>query len=274
MNKIIMNDTEIILKALSQDMPKKRKKLTLRTIEEPDICPISNNDPIIKLASKLKPKIEKKRSKNIKQWSNMDYIKYLNEALAIQDIQMTYHSNKDSEWIAKIHDKLLISLGDKMSDVTLKNYLDWWVSSFSTIYRDKKIHIAFLFHDNIINKFLKYISCDKESVSKKEEPKQKDEVIVDENKIYQLGGLQMLLMSRGIVNSVKFLSKSSESIDKISSLLRQLPSIVLKSILDTTMNFAPYNETDKIDFFAISRPALTYHGIKDYDKQDYKRFFN
>lgn len=229
---------------------------------------VFGKDAIWGLAEKMKKK--PKRTVPVNRWSNIEFARYLDSILKVHSLHLERLSPKESEAVAGIHDKLVRILNDKMTPQVLKDYFDWWVSCYAQSMHGRKIYVASLSQDYMIERFTQRYNADGEKPQTGEV--KKNETATDEQ-IYKLGGLSMLLMSRGVVNSYKLLKNDQNIIVRISETMRKLSKEVVTEIVDTTINLGPYPSSDKVDFLSISKPSLDYHGVKKFHSLNYQRYF-
>lgn len=260
-----MDETELILRAIAKSAPIKPKKRIMHEID-PDPT-VFGKDAIWALAEKMKKK--PKRSVPLNRWSNIEFARYLDSILKVHGLHLERLSPKESDAVAGIHDKLVLILNDKMNPQVLKDYFDWWVSCYAQSMHGRKIYVASLSQDYMITRFTERYNAD----TRKPQTEIKKNENVSDEQIYKLGGLSMLLMSRGVVNSYKLLKNDSNTIVRISETMRKLSKEVVTEIVDTTINLGPYSESDKVDFLSISKPSLDYHGVKKFQSLNYQRYF-
>ena len=245
----------------------------------------NKEDPLWRLASKRYNYYYK--NKPYKEWNLKNYLSYIQECLQVYDITLETRSVKDLSIISSLHDKLInnITIVEKTSkDIPsgiLKDYIDWYTGLNGPILRGQEIWLSSLDNNKNISMFFRHYKLSKYDITKI--VKDTDKIIetgvdktVDENTLYELGGLPMLLMSKGIVISYNVLKETKESniLNKLINALRQFSKTVLEQVVDKTILNAPYSKKQTVDFLSLARQALDFHKIKKYNQLTYKSFFS
>ncbi len=265
-----MNERDLILKALQQASPHRRCRMVVREIE-PSID--AGPDAITALATKQSRKrkaVSRSKMKKLSEWNGSDFLRYINEMLSVHDLRLESTNVRDRDNVNRLYDILAKQLQEKMSNVVLKEYFDWWISSYGPFMHDYQIYAATFLRDDLVSKFLKRYEAP--DAPKPVQPVDSD---VSEDVLYEMGGLQMLLMSRGIVSSYRVLrSKNTlNPFGKISSTLRDFSKDVVRKTMKITLELSPYNDDDTIDFVSVARPALDFHGLKEFLNISYQGCF-
>lgn len=263
-----MTETELILSALKGPAPVKKKKKRLVELFPSEVIP--DTDRVISSLSKTK---KKKKPKRIENWSNTDFLKHLESSLEQEGLHLETTSLRDRDLMAKIYDDIAEHLKDDMSNKVFRSYLDWWVSDCSRFMKAQIIFPAMLRSDKFVSRFLHEFH-NMNIISEVEESLEIEQPKTDINALYSLGGLPMILMSKGIVVAYTVMKEKGEDriMARISDALRDLNKSSLIKCLDITMK-TKYNKTEIVDFMSIAQPALIFHGIKNFNKVDYREFF-
>lgn len=182
-----MDERSLIINAIKGKLPKD------------DLLTFGNTklgiDPIQK-AVKRKIKEQAFKSKSCLQWTNMDFIHYLDFMLKDFGVKRIKNIRTDSDVLNQLHDRLNLELRDRtvMSNLILKEYLEWWCSIYATKLSGSDTHLKSLIQEQQIKKFSsRFQVIERESDSG------------DEGLIYSLGGLELLLMKKGITAAQKYL---------------------------------------------------------------------
>lgn len=269
-----MNETELILGAIQKSAPPKRRRKVMREFEP---SPVEENDTVLRdLANKQvkrRKTTSQRKRKSIIQWSNTDFIKYLSEMLSVHGLRLSSTGVRDRDNISRVYDAMAERLQEEMSNAILKTYFEWWVSSYGPFLTNEPIYTGTFAADHLIEKFLSrydYTKQEAPKVTVKEEAME-----IDEYTLYDLGGLPMVLTSKGLVVTYKVLreKKIDDIFSKISSALRDLSKDAVCTTMENTFKGAPYKEGDKVDFISVSRRALEFHGLKKYKKISYQDYF-
>jgi len=267
-----MNERDLILRALRKSPPPVCHKMVMQEIE-PSID--EGPDAITALAKKQsrKHKTESKsKRKKLSQWTSSDFLRYINKMLSVHDLRLESTNIRDRDNINRLYDVFAKQLQDKMSNVVLKEYLDWWISSYSPFMHDYHIYATTFLRDDLIGKFLSRYKVSNKEV---QESELKPDTSVSEDVLYEMGGLQMLLMSRGIVSSYRVL-KSRNTLNpflKISSTLRDFSKDIVRKTMEITLGLSPYNNDDIIDFISVAQPALDFYGLREFSNISYQGYF-
>jgi len=284
-----MDETRVIKDALLSSGGKIKKKVR-KLMHEIEPIPFEEHDEVtaqIIKRNKQKIKIQgSPQSKNINKWSNTDFLRYIKylSGLSGFSFSASFSSVKDREVISKIYDKIAFHIQQDMNNKILREYIEWWINSYSYLMSGREIYPSIFIFDSYINKFVSRIRLqnipgnglstykDKEQEfidnTNKKEP-------IDDITLYNHGGLPMLIMSKGIVISYTVLrQKGINSIfTKISAALQKLSNKALQKTMEITLQNAPYPREDIVDFIALSRAALVYHNMKQYLSLQYKDYF-
>lgn len=260
-----MEINELILEAIKKGSPMKQKKLKSQEVE-PDLFPVES-DAIWNMGQKLK---KVKEFKKVEQWSNTDFLKHFKKLLSPHGLKLEPVSPKEINSIKTLYDKLVSRIKDNMNSGILKEYLDWWVACYASSSGREIININYISQDFLVDRFVNRFDL-LENVSSS---KVKDEKpVVSDEQIYQLGGLPMLLISRGIVISYNLLQKENGIILRISNTMRELTKESVAEVIESTLRLAPYPQSHKIDFVSVAKQSIDYHGLKGFNSLQYDKYF-
>ncbi|KKM74077.1 hypothetical protein LCGC14_1404040, partial [marine sediment metagenome] len=124
-----MNETDLILNCMSADTPKKKSQRTTKQI----------------------------RHKSLQEWTGADFLKHINTQLSYYGLSLESTGARDSDIINRIYDNLVDRTDFRMSNMVLRDYLDWWIGSQAFKYRESgdSIYIHSFMKDYHLNKFVK-----------------------------------------------------------------------------------------------------------------------
>ena len=153
-----MNERDLILQALERPIPNEepKKVKSMQEIEPSPFC--EHEDAIWKMAKKTS---QKHKTKPVTQWTNTDFIRYLNQLLSVYDLQLENYSISDANLISRLYDSLACKLDD-MGNKILRDYIEWWVNLYGCSMHGKEIYVHSLVSDYYINIFLKKFDRDKD----------------------------------------------------------------------------------------------------------------
>lgn len=272
---ISMNETQLILNALQMPSPKKRTKLVMKELHPCDEVADPENKVIEELVRKQvrRRKSEKRNlKKSILDWTSTDFIRHVEKMLSSYGLTLQISLVRDRNTIARINDLLVKKLGDSMSNLILKDYLEWWVSVNAPFLHDT-VYLGALASETTVGKFTLRIPSSQQI--EPEDQKIVKETKVDPEMLLKMGGLSMVLCSSGIVLTCSLLSKKGEKnvFSKVSSELRGLSEGAVRQSIESTLKNAPYSLDQSIDFISIARSAIEFHGLKDYKNISYRDYF-
>lgn len=266
-----MDDTtKLIFDAIKKGIPASKKKKVLKDIEaDENPCAIDNLKKIVKVKKDYK-------YKNIKKWTSSDFAKYIEDALKTRSLRFKDNTFLGGQQISKLYDLFVEKISDSMDNSVLRDYIDWWMAYKTKSLDDTPVSIYDISKMFFIDDFIKYKNFNKAPVVSVENSEQKESVEdLDLDQLYKLGGLEFLLENIGIVESSYYLKlKGQESVLSISDCLKKMVKQSVLNIIKVTVDRKKYEKEKLIDFLSIARPSLIYHGIKEYDKLQYKQFFH
>lgn len=271
-----MTETQMILDALRQ-APAKRAKHRVTKEIEPDPMVSEGSDAILKLAKKRSSR--PRREKHLSEWTSQDFIKYFAKSLDQMGLSLDQGmSMRDGDWLLRVHDRIVDHFPQVQSNKLLRDYIDWWLGTSARLQRSS-IYVGLLAQDRYVEQFVKKYGNPGALLMPQQVPQVKavddQPAAVDDETLYEMGGLSMLVMSRGIVHGYRMLISRKESnvLTRISTVLRGFSKDVLISTIKTTIQNGPYAKSDAVDFISVARAALKYHGIKEFDNTDYRNHF-
>ncbi|MHA2279335.1 MAG: hypothetical protein ACXAC5_00380 [Promethearchaeota archaeon] len=255
-----MDERSLILNAI--------KKKNKNTVPDPE-CP---EPDVIEKWVKRKRRLDSWRQKECKDWNNADFLRYLDFMLKeFGTTRAKGNTRSDSDRLNHVYDRLAKHRQSKMSNLVLKDYLDWWCSIWASRLTGSEMYLTSLLQDAQITRF----------VSRYIEQAEEAQVLpiltqeVSDEHIYDLGGLDLLVMKRGIVIGYKMLRTRfvSDPAHQMRKTLSNLTKDALIGVMKTTIQKAPYPTSDKVDFVELAKPYLQNLGLVDMFKISHKRYF-
>jgi len=236
-------------------------------------------DPLDKLVKRNK-RAESFRRKAIEEWSNVDFLRYLDYMLkefkAVRDVENT---RRDSEKINTLHDKIVKCITIEMNNHILKEYLEWWCSIWAPRLTGSSFNLSFLIQDYQIARFVSRYK--KGNIVESSPIVFHDDTVletetVDDDKIYDLGGLALVIMKRGLVAGYRMLKKngSLDAEQEIQDVIAKFNKNVFVNMFKITLQGSPYSDSDKIDFISLSLPILKRFGLTEYTQLSYNSYFS
>ena len=227
---------------------------------------------------KRKKKQESFKSKQIDEWTNVDFLNYLDFMLKEFGVsRVKGNTRRDSDKINQLHDRLVKQLTIEMNNSILKEYLEWWSSIWAPRLTGSEFHLNLLIQEYQIIRFASRYKK-KEVVEASVVVEQKTSVPnpINDANIYDLGGLSLLVMKRGIVAGYRFLKSKgisdAESVSMIQKTIGQFNKEVLVNVLKITLQES-YPKTDKVDFISLTASALNRFGLTEYFQIPYGTYF-
>lgn len=273
----MVNETDLIVQAMRQGSPK-RRKLRIPEIEPSPID--TSNDAISKMADKP---IRRKRAKALRYWEAPEFLQYLIKALSNHSVTLARVSARDKEDMAFLYDELVRRIGDEMSNAVMRDYLDWWTATYARKMYGDEVYARKLSTDHYLDQFVRLkfnrtvdIIPESESASASvSAPPAATHKEVDAQTLYQMGGLPMLLRAKGVVIAAQVLREKGDTnwLMRISQSLHDFPKDAVLDTMERTVSGAPYSPDQMVDFISIARPALEYHRIRDYAGLNYRDHF-
>lgn len=262
-----MDERALILNAIKQ-----KKKQNVPEVDfdfpEPDV---------IEKWAKRKKHQESFRGKQVDDWTNVDFLHYLDYMLKeFGVVRAQENTRRDSDKINHLHDRLVKQLTIEMNNSILKEFLEWWCSIWAPRLTGSEFHLNLLIQDYQVNRFAsRYKKEDITEPSPAVILKQTETTSVNDDSIYDLGGLSLLLMKRGLVAGHRVLKKRGIShIDQVMhKTIRQFNKEVLVNVLKITLQESPYPKSDKVDFISLATSALNHFGLTEYTQVSYCAYF-
>lgn len=259
-----MEERELILNAIKQ-----KKKNTPEVdfdFPEPDV---------IEKWAKRKKKLESFKSKPTEEWGNVEFLRYLDYMLKeFGVVRAKNNTRRDSDKINHLYDRLVKRIPE-MSNHILKEFIEWWCSIWAPRLTGSEFHLGLLIQDYQVSRFAnRYKNAVPAAVPV---PVEQSTCTVDDDSIYDLGGLSLLLMKRGLVVGWRVL-KNRETGDALASHMIQkttmkFSSEILANVLQITFQGSPYPASDKVDFISLAKPALNCRGLTKYTQAPYGAYF-
>ncbi len=212
---------------------------------------------------KRKIKQESFRQKLCREWSNIDFLRYLD--FMLKDFGTTRNVGnacRDSDYLNKIYDQLAKKLQHKMTNVVLRNYMEWWCSIWAPRMTGSGVWLLSMIGAPV-EKFLSRYDTEKGP----NETNDNMSTQVTDEAIFDLGGLPMLLVKRGIV-----ISRRKSSSENIGKTLSSFQGSMLGKIIEATLQYAPYSDAPW-DFILLAHPFLVKHGLTSFLDVDYRCCF-
>lgn len=224
-------------------------------------------DAILDLVKK-KTQRESFRRKSCVQWSNTDFLRYIDSTMKEFGVsRILGNVRRDGDYINHLYDRMAKKLGDRMSNIILRNYIDWWISIWAPRMTGSGFHLKNLLDDKYINRFLQR-DCEAEATDTPDPESSEDD------SIFELGGLPLLIIKRGLVIGHQVAKERfSEPQKELQAILDDLSREMLVAVLKTTTQNAPYPKNHEIDFFGLVSPLLQQKGITDFDHMSSKSYF-
>lgn len=261
-----MDERALILNAIKQ------KKQNTPEVDfdfpEPDV---------IEKWAKRKKKQESFKGKPIDDWTNVDFLHYLDYMLKeFGVVRAKENTRRDSDKINQLHDRLVKQLTVEMNNSILREFLEWWCSIWAPRLTGSEFRLGLLVQDYQISRFSsRYKKEDViEAAPVIPKPQINDSSTINDDSIYDLGGLSLLLMKRGLVIGCRILKKRGVYIDQmIQDTIGQFSKDVLVNVLKITLQGSPYPESDKVDFISLATFALNRFGLTEYTQVPYGAYF-
>lgn len=260
-----MDERALIVNAIKQ------KKQNIPEIDfdfpEPDV---------IEKWAKRKKRQESFKAKQIENWTNVDFLHYLDYMLKeFGVVRAKQNTRRDSDKINQLHDQLVNQLTIEMNNSILKEFLEWWCSIWAPRLTGSEFHLNLLIQNYQVNRFASRYQKDITEPSPAAIPKQTKSISISDDSIYELGGLSLLLMKRGLVVGHRVLkSKGVSHIDQMMhKTIGQFNKEVLVNVLKITLQESPYPESDKVDFISFATSALNRFGLTEYTQVLYGSYF-
>jgi len=212
---------------------------------------------------KRKRRQESFRQKECEDWNNADFLRYLDFMLKeFGVVRSKGNLRVDANRLNHVYDALAIYLQHKMNNMVLKSYLDWWCSIWAPRLTGSEMYLNSLLRDYQIKRF----------ASRYAEKESEEQILpipaqsISDEYVYDLGGLDLLVMKRGIVVGYRMLRERaiSDPSHVLRNTLASLTKDALLGVMNTTIQHAPYSRDDKIDFIALAKPFLQNHGLTDF----------
>lgn len=256
------DEKDFIFDVLAKQKAKQKSKS--KTKPAMDKCAI--DELVHKMALRDQHKI-----KPVSQWNNNDFINFIDVSLKVFGAKRCQTNiRRDSVMVSAIYDALATILGSKMSNQILREYLEWWTSIYADRHVNSGVYLNRLADVKYVGKFCKRYADEADVVVDKPKPK----LDLDHAQIYELGGLPMLLIKRGIVIACNVLQQKN-SMDwrfQIEKSLDSMNKKVLEMVEKATLDLAPY-DCSAFDFINMTKAIFAKNSIQAFDGLNYKSVF-
>lgn len=239
------------------------KSVILHAIKStPQVDTDTEPDAIEKWAARKK-KQESFRNKPCKEWSMLDFSRYLDFMLKEFGVFRSKNVARDCDYLNTLHDRLAKKLKSKMNNLVLRDYLDWWCSIWAPRYTASEVYLTLLMNDQQINRFVSRYKEREDEIAVEIPTEVKD---VSDVEIYNFGGLELLIMKKGIVvgNRVLRAKGVADAREELRKSLARFSKQALINTLNVTIQNAPYSRADQVDFISLSSPILLKHNMTDF----------
>ncbi len=230
---------------------------------------------------KRKKRQESFKGKSVDDWTNVDFLRYLDFMLKEFGVARAKgNTRRDSDKINLLYDKLVKQLSVPMSNSILREFVEWWCSIWAPRLTGEEFQLGLLIQDYQVNRFASRYQKEEvvEAVPAAPKPQEISQPsTINDDSIYDLGGLSLLLIKRGLVVGYRVLKRKGTS-DALSTHMIQkavmkFSSAILASVLNVTLKESPYPESDKVDFISLASSALNRCGLTEYTQIPYGAYF-
>ena len=233
---------------------------------------------VIEKWAKRKRRQESFKGKQVDDWTNVDFLHYLDFMLKeFGVVRAKENTRRDSDKINHLHDRLVKQLAVKMNNSILKEYLEWWCSIWAPRLTGSEFHLGLLIQGYQVARFSNRYKPEDVIEVVPVIPKQIETSTINDDSIYDLGGLSLLLMKRGLVAGSRILRKrgisDAMSFSLIQKTVGQFNKEVLARVLKITLQESPYPESDKVDFISLAMSALNRFGLTEYTQVLHGAYF-
>jgi len=262
-------ESDLIVDAMSRGAPPRRRKKVMKPIFDSGFS--VSGDPVFKPTRR----VAAKKSKSVGEWVSRDFVVYLKKSLSHFGIDMEDNAVRDSDWVKKVYDLLVDELGDDMDNYVLRDYIDWWVGTYALARCARPIGVFSLMREQDARRFVRQRPGNRSGPKGDDVAKTEQQPDISPTEMYELSGIDMVMMSHGIVEAYLVLSNKQEKgvYTRLSNILKGYSKQVLAKVMGITLA-KRYNTSDVVDFMSVARPALKFHGIeKQFDHVNYKQYF-
>lgn len=231
--------------------------------------------------AKRKKRLESFKGKAVEEWTNVDFLHYLDYMLKeFGVVRAKENTRRDSDKINHLHDRLVKQIQIQMNNSILKGYLEWWCSIWAPRLTGSEFHLGLLIQDYQVSRFANRYKKEEEilpEMSKQtpQTPQTPSSEPINDDTIYNLGGLSLLLMKRGLVAGYRILKKHGQphADQTMQNTIEQFSKEVLVKVLKITFQESPYPKSDKVDFISPAVSALNRFGLTEYVKVSHGAYF-
>lgn len=281
-----MNDERVIINAI------KGRKSSLKEVQENSRAKEVNEDlfdgigvsgkkdAISKMVKSYNRRDSWKR-KPCLQWNGSDFIRYLDSILKDFKVPKTFGNyRQECYYINSLYDTMVGLLGEKMNNGVLKDYIQWWCSIKAPRLTGSGFYLKMLVSDSMMKKFVSRYENNDNSLTEKPMINTFSSLpdINDDISMYNLGGVPLLLIKRGIVIS-RFVSiqqgtEEHKSNNEIIKFLSEFNLEAIQKVVDITISNAPYAKCMEFDFISLIHSKLHYSQSLNIVNLEYKSYFN
>lgn len=257
------DDNNSILDLLSEHYSKKAKSSSAKE-KKIEKCEI---DEFVK----RKQREEKYKKTPISKWANIDFLRFLDNALKVYGTKRVFQNARtDSQHMAKLYDSLAQFLQKKMSNQILKEYLEWWTNLYADRLGEKELYLANLYDPKYVGKYLLRFADEQIHTVI---PKTNQDKISDVQ-MYDLGGLPILLVKRGIVVASQFIQSTGDRNWRIAveNALSGMGKGILETVGQATLSNGPYRG-EPIDFVSIAKISFEKNGVETFKNVMFRQSF-
>ncbi len=248
------------------------RSIILNAIKNKDSTPIDFDFPepdAIEKWAKRKRRQESFRQKNIVDWTNADFLNYLDHMLKdFGAVRLKLNMRTDSNTLDLVHDKLVKYI-QEVSNAVLREYMEWWCSIWAPRMTGKELYLRSMLQDQQIKRFsTRYTNRKSE-----EQILPIASTVINDAQIYDLGGLDLLVMKQGIVAGYRLMKKRPANPDEVmQQTLSHFNKDTLTTVMNVTFENSPYPSEDKIDFIELAKPFLEAQGL-DTSHKSHEHYF-
>lgn len=249
--------------------PKKSVYLFDEDDEKPEIVSIHKPDALAKIVRKEKIRTSHKK-RPIADWTMTDHVYFLKSLLNPLGLTIESGSAQSANLMGIMYDTLIKYLGDDVSNYTLREYCEWWVSTYGAQYSQHRFYIQAMNNDKYLERFVNYYRSIVPVVEKKETV---DTSSIED--IFKTGSLPMALMVKGIILSINFLQSKHESniFSKIVETMRKFSKQAIEKTIEITIRNAPYPKSSRVDIGAMINGMINLHNLSSYKNYPWKNLF-
>lgn len=251
------------------------RSLILNAIKNKDAVTSSDvtfpgEDAILDLVKKRKRR-ESFKKKPCTQWNNADFLRYIDYTMREFGVaRFTGNVRRDSDLINHLYDNFAKKIRDQMNNCVLRDYIDWWSSIWAPRLTGRGFYVQNLMDQSSIQRFLSRFDTPTPIVANTSPNVSSNE----DHAIYDLGGLPLLVVKRGLVIGYSVIQKrSTEPQRDLECVVKDLSKSMLTKVLRLTLHNGPYLQSNEFDFMSLASPFLVKWEIKEFSDVDFKDYF-